>query len=392
MRRLARFQHIDPVVRHKRPVVMLSGTIDSGKRLLMQQTLHSMLARHPLQCLHHDLIVIHRDIDFRVDRRQFMLCRSHLVMLGLCGNTNFPEFNIDIAHKRRDPLADRAEIMIVQFLSFRRHCAEQRSSGIDQVFSLQKFLCIHKEIFLLGSDRRRYFSGCCIPKQPEQTQGFLIDRLHGTKKRRLLVERFTGIRTKCSRNTKYRPRCILSYKCRRSAIPCRISSRLKCSAQSARRKGRRIRLAFDQFFSRETHQHLAARQRCGNKRIMLLGRHSGQRQKPVRIVSCPFLDRPLFHLMRDHISGLEIELFPLFNGLFQILVNLFRQTFLHHRVIEYIFTENIRNIDQFCTHSPSSLLHSIHSRSKTVFYEKRVFHLTWNTLVLLFACQYSATF
>ena len=43
MRRLARFQHIDPVVRHKRPVVMLSGTIDSGKRLLMQQTLHSML-------------------------------------------------------------------------------------------------------------------------------------------------------------------------------------------------------------------------------------------------------------------------------------------------------------------------------------------------------------
>ena len=120
MRRLARFQHIDPVVRHKRPVVMLSGTIDSGKRLLMQQTLHSMLARHPLQCLHHDLIVIHRDIDFRVDRRQFMLCRSHLVMLGLCGNTNFPEFNIDVAHKRRDPLADRAEIMIVQFLALGR--------------------------------------------------------------------------------------------------------------------------------------------------------------------------------------------------------------------------------------------------------------------------------
>lgn len=155
--------------------------------------------------------------------------------------------------------------MIVQFLSFRRHCAEQRSSGIDQSFSLQNFSASTRKYSCSAPTDGVTFLDVVFPNNRSRRKDSLsiasMERRSGV----FLVERFTGIRTKCSRNTKYRPRCILSYKCRRSAIPCRISSRLKCSAQSARRKGRRIRLAFDQFFSRETHQHLAARQRCGNK-------------------------------------------------------------------------------------------------------------------------------
>ena len=50
MRRLSRLQQVLPVIRDKRPVIMLSGTIHASKRLLMQQAFHAMLAGYPLHC------------------------------------------------------------------------------------------------------------------------------------------------------------------------------------------------------------------------------------------------------------------------------------------------------------------------------------------------------
>ena len=71
-------------VRAKRPVVVLTGTIDTRKRFLMEQTPHIVTHRYPLHGLHDDLIVIHRDIRRLINGRQFMLRRRNLIVL--CGS------------------------------------------------------------------------------------------------------------------------------------------------------------------------------------------------------------------------------------------------------------------------------------------------------------------
>ena len=94
-----------------------------------------------------------------------MLCRCNLIVLCLCCNTHLPQLNVDILHKGSNSLTDGSEIVIVHLLSFWRHCAKQGTSGVDQVFSLQEFLCIYQEVFLLRSYGRSYFLGSGVSEQ-----------------------------------------------------------------------------------------------------------------------------------------------------------------------------------------------------------------------------------
>ena len=102
------------------------------------------------------MVVVNRDVRLSIDRSQLMLRGSHLVVLCLRAHSDFPEFLIDILHKGRDPLTDRSEIVIIQLLSLRRHRSEKCTPCIDQILSLKEFLCVHKEILLLRSDRRSH--------------------------------------------------------------------------------------------------------------------------------------------------------------------------------------------------------------------------------------------
>ena len=138
MRCLSRFEHIDAIVCYQRPVIMFSRSIHPCKRFLMEQTFHSVPACHPFQSLHHDLIMVYRNIRFCIDRSKLMLSRRSLVMLSFRRNAYLPKFFVYIFHKRCDSLSDRSEIVIVHLLTFRRHRAKQRPSCIDQVFSLKK--------------------------------------------------------------------------------------------------------------------------------------------------------------------------------------------------------------------------------------------------------------
>ena len=89
MGRLARVQKIDAVIRGQGPVIVLSGTIHSRKGLLMQQTLKAMLVGHLFQGLHNQLIVVHSHVALRVDGRQLVLSRSHLVGWVLADTPSF---------------------------------------------------------------------------------------------------------------------------------------------------------------------------------------------------------------------------------------------------------------------------------------------------------------
>ena len=165
----ARIQKIDSIVCSQRPVVMFTGSVYSCKRFFMKQALHSVLTCHTFQCLHYQLIIVNSDVCLCVNGSQLMLRRRNLIVLRLCGHSHFPQFDINVLHKRGNSLTDGSEIMIIHLLSLRRHRAKQGTPCVDQVLSLLEFFSIHQEIFLLRSYGRSNFFGICISKQPQQT-------------------------------------------------------------------------------------------------------------------------------------------------------------------------------------------------------------------------------
>ena len=131
--RIAGIQKIHPIVRSDGPVVVFSRTVDSRKRLLMKQACHPVTARHLFHGFHHELVVIHCDIGRLVDRSKFMLCGSHLVMLGLCRHSQLPQLQIQILHVCAHALSDGSEIVILHLLSFGCGSSEQCASRKNKV-------------------------------------------------------------------------------------------------------------------------------------------------------------------------------------------------------------------------------------------------------------------
>ena len=69
---------------------MFSGTIDAGKRFFMEQAMKALLFRYLFQSLHNQLVVVYRHIALYKDRGQFMLSRSHLIVLRFRRHTKSP--------------------------------------------------------------------------------------------------------------------------------------------------------------------------------------------------------------------------------------------------------------------------------------------------------------
>ena len=130
-----------------------------------------------LHDFHRQLIVVGCNIRRCENGRHLMLARCDLVMLGLGVNAQLPKLLIQIRHERFDTRANRAKVMILQLLSLRRSCAEQRASGQNQVRTLFIIFLINQEILLLRSNRCRD-TGDILAKQLQHAAGFLADCLH----------------------------------------------------------------------------------------------------------------------------------------------------------------------------------------------------------------------
>ena len=214
MRCFARLQKIDAVVCSQRPVIMLTGTIDACKWLLMKQAAHTMTACHFFKDTHHHLIVVSRNIGRSIDRSKLVLSRSHFIMLGFCCDSKLPALFIDFFHICGNSLTDSSQIMIVHFLALWRHRAEQSSAGVGQILSLKPLFFIYKKIFLLCSYRRSYFFGCGISKKTDQSQSLFVYCLHGAEKRSFLIQRLSGIGTESGWDAQGTAGCIMAHKSR----------------------------------------------------------------------------------------------------------------------------------------------------------------------------------
>ena len=91
---------------------MFPAAVDALERLFVQQANEVVFFCDFLHRLHHQLVVIRRDVRRGEDGRQFVLRRRGFVVFGLRQNPQFPKLLVQILHKRLHAGLDNAEIMV----------------------------------------------------------------------------------------------------------------------------------------------------------------------------------------------------------------------------------------------------------------------------------------
>ncbi len=80
---------------------------------------------------------------------------------------------------------------------------------------------------------------------------------------------------------------------------------------------------------------------------MLFCGNSGERLKPMGVMGRPPLNRPFLHRLGNGIRNPRLQFRSLYDGFSQLLINTFRQTFPHHRIIKHIRAEDLGHIYLF---------------------------------------------
>ena len=316
---------------------MLAAAVDARKGLFVEQAHQAVLCRHLLHKLHGKLVVVGGDVGGRVDGCQFMLGRCHLIVFGLGKDPPLPQLIVQLGHVRRHSGLDHAEVMVVHFLALGRLCAEQRAAGKPQIRALVIHLLGDQEVFLLRADGGADTFHIVIAKEPQDTQGLLVQRFHGAQQGRFLVQRFAAVGAEGGGDAQG----LVLDKGVGGRVPGGIASCLKGGPQSAGGEGRRIRFALDQLLAGKFHDN-AAVGRGGDKAVMLFGGDAGQRLEPMGVVGCAVGDGPILHRRCHGIGDADIELCALVDGLLQGLIYRGRQGRFHHSVIKDQASEIVR--------------------------------------------------
>ena len=339
---LAGLKQVHAGVRDQRPVIVLAGAVDAGKRLFMQQADHAVARGHLLHDLHRQLVLVGGDVAGRKHGRKLVLRGRDLVVLGLGVDAELPELLIEILHKRRDTRLDAAEVVVIELLSLRRLCTEERAAGIDQILAAVIDIFVHEEILLLRADRRAHGGNVGIAKQVDHTQRLTVERLRAAQQRRLFIERLTAVGAERRRDAQD----VIFYKGIGRRVPRGIAARFKRRAQAAGREAGSIRLAADKLLAGKLHDHLTSA--AGrDEAVVLLGGDAGHRLEPVREVRRALLDRPVLHGIGHDARGVVIETLALFHRRLHLPVGLLRQPLAHDCIVEYHRAKNVRDLIHF---------------------------------------------
>ena len=344
-RRLARIQQIFARIGRNGPVVVLAGTVDAFEGLFVQQANEAVALCNLFHQLHGKLIVVGGNICGGEHRCHFMLAGSHLVVFRLCGNTELPQLLVQILHERLYARTDGAKVMVFHLLSFGGMCAKQRAAGKDQIQTLGVILLADQEIFLL----RTHGGGDALDilaKQLQHTAGFPADGIHGAQQRCLLVKNFARVGAERRGDAER----VIFDKCIGSRVPCRISTRFKCSAQAAGREGRSIRFALRELLAGKFHDNgtIALRRKEG---IMLFCGDARHRLEPMREMRGPAFNGPILHHGGDNVRHARSKGGALFHGLLQGFEYVLRQTIAHHGLVERKASKEFRDFAHI-KHSP----------------------------------------
>ncbi len=306
VRVVAGVQEVLALVGRHGPVVVLAGPVDAGERLLVDEQHEAVLRRERPQRRHDDHVVVGADRGRLVDGRHLELAGGHLVVAGLRRDPQAPELAVEIHHEGEDPLADRAEVLVLELLALGRRGAEERAAGEDEVGAELGEAPVDEEVLLLGADARVDARRRRVPEPPEDADRLLPERLLGPEERDLVVERLARV-ADVRRGDRERDAVRLDLEEDRARdVPRRVAARLEGGADPARRERARVRLALEEVLPGELGDRLPVAGRR-EERVVLLGGRAGHRHEPVGVVRGAVRHRPLLHAVRDRVDDRGVE-------------------------------------------------------------------------------------
>ena len=335
---LARIEEVRLSIVHG-PVVVLAGTVDASERLFVQQAYESVafgdLAEH-----FHDLhVVVAGEVHFFEHRSKFELSRGDFVVAGLGRNTEFPEFLFHIVHEVQDASRNATEVMVFHLLVLCRSCTEQGAPSLVQVRTLEVEALVDEEVFLFGTER----DGNLLLRDAEeahQAVGGFLQSLDGAQERSLLVERFAGIATECSRDAERGAVAMTLDESGGSRVPSRIAAGFECRTQTAAGERRCVRFAHNQVLAAEAHDGLAV---FGfQEGVVLFGSGAGQGLEPVSKVRGTAVDGPFLHGMGDLVCNRRVKRCAAFDGCEQLFANVLGEVGTHGFCVEDVLAVEVK--------------------------------------------------
>ena len=152
---------------------MLAAAVDPLEGFLVLQADQTVLGGDLLHHLHGQQVVINGHVGGVVDGRQFMLGGGDLVVLGLGGDAQLPQFFVQFLHELRNDGPDGAEVMLFQFLTLGGSGAEEGTAGKHNIQALIVVFLADEEIFLFGADGGGY-RGTSLPKRCSTLQAWSL--------------------------------------------------------------------------------------------------------------------------------------------------------------------------------------------------------------------------
>ena len=293
----------------QRPVVVLARAVDAGIGLFVQQADQAVLFGNLFHELHHQQVLVHRDVGVGIDRGQLMLRGGHLVVLGFGIDAHAPECLVQIGHKRGNAGFEGTEIVVLQLLPLGRRRAEQRAPGKHKVGPAVVHGLVNDKVFLLGPHIHVHTPGGVVAENAQNAQRLGADGVHRAQQRGFGVQRLPRVGAEGRGDVE---RAVLD-KGIGGGVPGRVSPRLKGGAQTSGGEGGSVGLPADQLLARKLHHHLAGAHRR-DEGVVLFGRHAGQRLEPVGVMGGPLFHGPVLHGVGYHIGNRGVNLLACGNG------------------------------------------------------------------------------
>ena len=208
---------------------MLARAVYARERLFVQKAYHTMAVGHALHALHDELVVVGGNVYRGIDARKLVLGGGNLVVLGLGRDAELPELFVQLTHKRCHARLDRAEIVVVQFLSLGRARAEERAAGIDKVGTLLISAAVDEEILLLRTGVRAHRGGLRVAEELQNAQRLNVQRIHAAQQRRFLVNSLAAVGGERRRDAEH----AVFYESVARRVPGRVAARLERGAKAA---------------------------------------------------------------------------------------------------------------------------------------------------------------
>ena len=285
----------------ERPVVVLSGAVDPGERLLVEKDDKTVLAGDLVHQVHHQLVLVIGQIGLPEDRGKLELIGRHLVVPCLQRNTKTVAGDLKVAHELGHTSRNGAEIVVVQLLVLGGVMSHQGAAGDHQVRPRGIEGLIDKEIFLLPSKIGIHLRDRLVEESADQ-KSRVGDGLESLFQRGLVVQRLAGVGDEHRRDAER----VINDEHRGSRIPGRVAPRLEGGADAAVRARGGVRLLLGEGFSIESldDSTLAV---IVDQGIVLLGGTLGQRLEPVRHMGDMVFHSPLLHTFGHSVSGLPVQ-------------------------------------------------------------------------------------